>query len=130
MRGESDLQPATERVAVDRRDDRLAAGVEDLMGPATLYRRRAARAEGADVGAGDKAPASAYQHHRLDRRVGVAALDILDDPLGHAGRERVDRRVVDRDDANPVHILEVNQCAFGHILSSVVKGSSRTRKTL
>ena len=41
----------------------------------------------------------ADQHHRPDRRVGVAALDRLDDALGHPRRQRVDRRVVDRDDS-------------------------------
>ena len=79
-----------------------------------LDRRRAAGAEGADVGAGDKAPSGADQHHRPDRRIGVAAFDILDDALGHARRERVDRRVVDLDDADPVDILEMNQSAFRH----------------
>ena len=84
------------------------------MGALSGNRRRAAGAELADVGAGDKAAPGADQHHRPDRRVGIAALDILDDALGHPGLQRVDRRVVDGDDADPVHVLEANQCAFGH----------------
>ena len=50
----------------------------------------------------------------LDGRVGIAAFDILDNAFGDAGAQRVDRRVVDRDDADPVDILEANQCGFRH----------------
>src|SRR6516162_5465943 len=114
MRGEGDLQPTTKRVSMDRCDDRLGAGVEDLMGAAALDRRRAARAEGADIGAGDEAPSCADQHHRFDCRVGVAALDILDDALGHTRRKRIDRRVVNCDDTDAVDILKANQSAFRH----------------
>ena len=85
------------------------------------YRRRPSRAELADVGTGDKASPGADQYHRLDRGIGIAALDILDDALGYAGRERVDRRVVDSDDTDPVDVLETNQCAFGHVVSSNLK---------
>ena len=84
-------------------------------------RRRPVGAELADIGARDKTAAGADQHHRLDRRVGIAALDILDDALGHPRAQRIDRRVVDRDDPDPIHILEANQSAFGHIVSSVVR---------
>ncbi len=86
VRGERHLQPAAQRIAVDRRDHRFRARVEHLVSALSRDGRRTARAELADVGAGDKAAAGADQHHRLDRRIGVAALDILDNALGHAGR--------------------------------------------
>ncbi len=76
------------------------------MRAAALDRRRPVGAKGANVGAGDKAAARADQYHRLDRRVGIAALDTLDDALGHARRQRVDRRVVNGDDTDPVDILK------------------------
>src|SRR5262249_59550593 len=79
VRGERNLETAAERIAVDRRDDRLLARVEHLMCALSRYRRRPPRTELADVGAGDKAPSGADQHHRPDRRVGIAALDTLDD---------------------------------------------------
>ena len=115
--GERQFEPAAQRIAVDCRDHRFLAGVEDLMRAATVDRRRPVGAEGADVGAGDKAAAGADQHHRADRRVGIAALDALDDALGHARRQRVDRRVVDRDDPDPVNILKAYQGVFGHVMS-------------
>ena len=114
MRGEGDLQPAAQSIAVNRRDHGFGARIEHLVGALSRNRRWAPGAELADVGAGDKAPSGADQHHRLDRGVGIAALDILDDALGHARAQRVDRRVVDGDDADPFHILKANQCAFRH----------------
>ncbi len=80
--GERDLESAAQRIAVDRGDHRLLAGVEGVVRALAQHRRRAV-AEGADIGAGDKAAARADQHHRPNRRVGVAALDRLDDALGH-----------------------------------------------
>ena len=117
VRGERQFEPAAQGIAVDRGDDRLLARVEDLVRPPSRHRRRPVGAESADVGAGDKAAPGADQHHRPDQRVGVAALDILDDAFGHPGRQGVDRRVVDRDDADPVHILEAHQSAFRHVAS-------------
>jgi len=70
---------------MDCRDDRLLARVEHLVCALARHRRRAARAELADVGAGNEGPAGADQYHRLDRRVGIAALDILDNALGDPG---------------------------------------------
>ena len=99
--GERMLEPAAERVAVDRSHHRLAA------------RRRAPRrsaasdvgarlAELADVGAGDEAAAGADHHHRLDLGIGLALLQRLDDAVADAGAQRVDRRIVDGDDADAV----------------------------
>ena len=65
--GERNLEPAAQGIAVDCRDDRLLAGVEGVVRALSQDRRRPV-AEGADVGAGDKAAAGADQHHRLDRR--------------------------------------------------------------
>src|SRR4029077_20987122 len=67
------------------------------------------------VGAGDKAAPGTDQHHRLDLGVGVALVERRDDALRHPRRQRVDRRVVDGDDANVAILLETDQLAlFGH----------------
>jgi hypothetical protein len=114
MRGKRDLQPAAQGIAVDRCNDRLGTSIEDLVRTPARDRRRAVGAELADVGAGDEAAPGADQHHRLDRRVGVAALDMLDDALGHPRAQRIDGRVVNCDDPDPIHIFETNQLVFRH----------------
>ncbi len=116
MAGERHLEPAAERIAMDRRDHRFRAVVEHVVGAPAGW-RGGRPAELADVGAGDKAAAGADQHHGLDRWVGIAAVDRTDDALRHAGRQRVDRRVVDRDDTNIAILLETDQLAFSHFRS-------------
>ena len=99
---------------MDRRDHRFRAVVEHIIGPPSGRRRQRAPAELADIGAGDKAAPGADHHHRLDRRVGIALVDGRDDALRHARRQRVDRRVVDRDNPDPVDVLETDQLALSH----------------
>jgi hypothetical protein len=113
--GERNLEPAAERIAVDRGGDRLLARIEDVVHPLPRDRARPVRAELTNVGAGNEGAAGADQYHRFDRRVGVAALDTGDDALGHTRRQCVDRRIVDRDDADPVDRLETDQFAFRHV---------------
>ncbi len=67
--GERVLEPAAERVAVDRRDDRLLALRPARRPDARRCRAAGALAELADVRAGDEAAARADQHHRLDVRI-------------------------------------------------------------
>ena len=62
----------------------IGAGIEHLVRALSRNRRRPSRAEMADVGARNKAPAGADQHHCLYRGIGIAALDILDDAFRHA----------------------------------------------
>ena len=98
--GHGVLQPAAEGIAVDRRDDGLLHIVEQIV--AAPLRWWARFVEAADVGAGDEAAPRADHDERLHVRIGVALLERLDDAFRHAWAKRVDRRVVDRDDADPV----------------------------
>ena len=116
MAGERGFEPAAQRIAMDRGDHRLVALVHHVVVAAAGRRRRRPPAELADIGAGDKAASGADQHHRLDRWVGVALVERRDDALRHARRQRVDRRVVDRDDPDLAVFLEADQLAraFSH----------------
>ena len=116
MAGERGFEPAAQRIAVDRGDDRLVALVHHIVMAAAGRRRRRTLAELPDIGPGDKAAARADQHHRLDRGVGVALVERRDDALRHAGRHRVDRRVIDRDDPDLAILFKADQLAraFSH----------------
>ena len=112
---------------MDRGDYRLGAVVRDVVMAARIGRPGRGRpAELPDVGAGDEAAPVADQHHRLYRRVGVAAVDRGGDAFGHAGREGIDRRVVDGNDPDPIDILETDQLAVAH--SSFLRYRRRLRK--
>ena len=78
----------------------------DVIVTARWRRRRRPPAELADVGPGDKAAPGADQHHRLDRGIGVSLVDRRRDALRHPRRQRVHRRVVDRDDPDITVLLE------------------------
>jgi hypothetical protein len=67
------LEPAAQRVAVDRRDDGLRAVVQHVGAAACGDGARLA--ELADVRARDEAAARADQHHGADGRIGDAPLD-------------------------------------------------------
>ena len=92
------LQAAAQRVAVNRRHDRLGTCLQHVMGPARD--RRAPLAEAAYIGAGDEGPAGPDQDHGVHLRVGDAAVHRFQYALAHARPQRVHRRVVHRDDAN------------------------------
>ena len=64
--------------------------------------RASERLEDVDVGAGDERRASADEHDRVRRGVGLGARDGLADAFGNAGAERVDRRIVYGDDGDAV----------------------------
>ena len=100
MAGERGFETAAERIAVDRRDHRLRALVHHVVVRGGSAAAQPALAELADIGAGDKAAPGADQHHRLDRRVGIALVERSDDALRHPRRQRVHRRIVDGDDAD------------------------------
>ncbi len=90
-----DFQPAAERGAVNGRDHRLGRILDRGL---HLGQRRPSRrlAELGDVGAGDERLAGAGQHDGLDRVVGDGLLDPRQDAGTDIGRQRVDRRRVDR----------------------------------
>ena len=74
----------------------------------------AALAEVADVCARDEAAAVTDQDHGVDGGVGLCLMEAGDDPLGDAGGEGVDRRVVDDDDADVVVAFEADERCVGH----------------
>jgi hypothetical protein len=114
------LEAATERVAVDGSHDRLGGTVQDFV------RRPLGRcprlAKLTDIGAGDEAAACTDHHHGLDARVCLALLERFDDAIANAGSERVDGRVVDGDDADPILHVEPHErlvaCRVRHAMSS------------
>ena len=107
------FQAAAEGEAVDRGDHGLRTGVQHVVGAFPDRRALAAGAETADVGTGDEAAAVAHQHHGLDRRDRrCAVFRECDDALGHPRAERVDRRIVDDDDADFAVFLEADDGGF------------------
>src|SRR5947207_8820911 len=96
------LEPAAERKAVNRSNDRLLRTLEDVDGALADRGSWPALAELADVRAGDERAPCANQHHRLHGRILFALGEGGQDTFGHAGAQRVDGRIVDGDDANAV----------------------------
>ena len=94
---ERGLRAAAERRAVQRRDHRLAAGLEPRqhVGQQRLERRTV---EFAHVGAGDEVPAGAQEHDRAHGGIRVERLDGGEECRAHRLRQRVDRRVVEGED--------------------------------
>ena len=108
MAGHGELEPAAERVAMNRGDDRLRCVLDILqdrverLGSLERLLARRHRLEDVDVGACHERLAGADEHDRLDGRVVDPSCDRGLDAFQHAGAERVDRRVVDRDDGDAV----------------------------
>ena len=119
------FQPAAQRVAVDRRDHRLFAAVHHVVGAAAERRALAAGAEAADVGAGDEAAAGADQHHGADLRIGVAAVQRVDDAVRHARPERIHRRIIHHDHADIAFLLQPYHRCLAHDVSSVDRRDRR-----
>ena len=111
------LETAAERRAVNRADHRLRAVFDDrqhrMQTRAPLLRPRPDLGELFDVGPRDKGFAAADQHDRFDRGIGRRGLHVGNDPLGHAGAERVDRRIVDRHDRDITVLGKRNQVTHG-----------------
>ena len=117
--GHGVLQPAAQRVAVDGGDHRLLAAVQHVVGAAAERRTLAAGAETANVGAGDEAAARADQHHGADRRIGVGAVECVDDAFGNAGPECVHWRIIHHDDADIACLFQPYHLCFAHDASSL-----------
>ena len=92
---------ATERCAVDRRNDRLGAGFDhvDHFGQHRHHRRFG---EFGNVGPGKEGPPIAANDNGLDRVIGHRLLDSRIKPDAHSCTERVDRRIVRNDDKDSV----------------------------
>ena len=110
VRAERDLEPAAQRGAVQRRDHDQRRGFDSGadVGQEGFGRRLA---EFADVGAGKERPSLAIDQHRLGA-VLFGAFDPLDQPLPHRKAQRVDRRVVRRQNRDIANFLVHN--GLGH----------------
>jgi hypothetical protein len=119
------LEPTAERIAMDGSHDRLVAPFHNLKGRALRHGSRLA--ELADVGTGNEAAPCPDHDHRLDGRIGLAFLQRLHDAVADTGPQRVDGRVVDGDDADPVLHVERTRAslprppAFPQLVSSAFR---------
>ena len=113
--GHRELETAAERVAVNRRDERLADVLDvrqaRVHGPRPLERllARLQLLEDVDVGAGDERRAGADQDDRVGGGIVARALDGVADAFRNARAERVDGRVVDGDDGDAIANFVTNQ---------------------
>ena len=96
MAGKGNLATAAERGAMNRRNDRLGAGLDgvDHVGQVRFARRLA---EFADVGTGHEGAAGAGDHDGFDLRIPVDLLDRHQQTRSDRLRRGIDRRVVDLD---------------------------------
>ena len=104
---ERQLEAAAQRGAVQRRDDRLRHRLDrgdDIVKARSLRRF----AKFGDVGAGEKGPAGAGDHHRLDCAVVARLSQRLGESGPHLVPQRVDRRVVNRDDRDFAVATEID----------------------
>jgi hypothetical protein len=104
MRGERDLEAAAERRAVQRDHHRLRARLDPLA-HVGQRRRHGRLAEFADVGARDEVAAGADDQHRADCVIGLRGVERIGQAAPHVGGQRVDGRMVDRDDEQRVAAL-------------------------
>src|SRR5271166_2551819 len=102
------FQAAAKGEAMNRRDHRLRAGIKYIIGSLPDRSALAAGAEAADVSTGDEAAAVAHQDQRFEGRVRVRGVQALDDALRNPRAERVDRRIVNYDDADIAVFFEAN----------------------
>ena len=104
MAAHGDLEPAAECRAVQRRDDQLLRCL-DRVDDVGKHRLDGWLAELGDVRAGAEGAAAADDQHGL-AVVALRRLERIHDAAANRGRERVDGRVVDTDDADPVdHVI-------------------------
>ncbi|MCY1225708.1 hypothetical protein D9M72_379120 [compost metagenome] len=113
VRRQRKLQPAAQRHAVQRGNDRPGAGLDrlaHLAHPGPLARA----AEFADVGAGTEAPASAVDDHGTHAVIGLRRRNGLRQAAAHGDAQRVDGRILQRDDGYAVaQCLLNNGCHAG-----------------
>ncbi len=107
MAGERQLEAAPQCRPVQCGDHRLRHSLDrsdDLAEPRRLRRL----AELGDVGAGKEGASGAGDHHGLDRRIVAGLAQRFGEPGAHLVLERVDRRVVDRDDRDLAFAAEID----------------------
>ena len=107
---ERGFQAAAERGAVDRGDDRFRRGVEriDHFMQAGRLRRLA---KFGDVSPGDEGAAGTGEYDRLHLGVRDRRIDLFEDAATNCRAQRVDRRIVDRDDGDAIPMLRLHNLA-------------------
>ncbi|KWC10611.1 hypothetical protein WL46_00930 [Burkholderia ubonensis] len=112
MRGERNFEAAAERRAVQRDHDRLRARLDPLAHVGQRRRRRRL-AEFADVRARDEVAPGADDQHRVDRGVVLRGVERVGEAAPDAGGQRIDGRMVDRDDEHLVAPLMRDRAGIG-----------------
>ena len=95
VRGQRDLESASQRRAMHRGDDRLRC-VLDSVEHVGKVGGGGRLAEFGNVGAGDEGPAAADDDDRLDRGIRLRRLDAALEAVANGLRQRVHRRGIDR----------------------------------
>ena len=117
MTGQGDLAAATESRTVDRRDHRLAAGlqlVQRLAQIGPLHRL----AKFGNISTGKKCPSVAADDHRLDLVVRQGCFDPVDQPLANGGAQRIDWWIVCDDDQDILLLFSGNDGHFSLLRNS------------
>ena len=85
---------------MDGGDHRLFAAIQHVVYTLAQWQPRPVRAKTANIGTGDEAASGTDQHHRHDRRIGVATRQAILDALRDAGTQCIHWRIIHDDDAN------------------------------
>ena len=124
MRAEREFQPAAHGDAMDRRDDRLRASLDEIA-----YRRqvRGLRrfSELSNVGTGDEVAPRADDHRRRDGRIRVGSVERFDEAAPDIDAERIDGRIVDDDDEDVAVQFPCHRGGCVGSVGSVENGSGR-----
>ncbi len=105
--GQGQLEPAAQHGAVQRRGNRLRHRLD--RGDDIVQARRLGRlAKFGNVRSGEKGAAGAGDHDRLDRGVVARLSQRLGEPGAHLVLQRIDRRVVCRDDRDVAVAAEID----------------------
>ena len=112
MRRQRHFEPAAERGAVNRRDDRLRRVFHRVERPLEAGRGRGL-AEFGNVSAGDERPSVADDDDRLDRAVRLRRFDASFEALADDLRQRVHWRGVDRNQRDFAFDRKVDDRIYG-----------------
>ena len=107
------LQPAAQRGAMDRGEDRLGRSFDAIEHIMQRYARQRL-AEFTDVGPGDEGASGAGQQDAACHRVVQRAAYGLVQPITHGGGQGVHRWGIDRDDGDLVHDPDLNRGIYLH----------------
>ena len=122
--GEREFETAAERHLFDRGNEGLVALLDrgdHVANRLGLGRRLGA--EVVDVGAARELPVRADEHDCRDAGVGRRGLDDRNELAGERERERVDGRVIERDNAHAIVILRGDE-GHNYAVTTVLRSSS------